>query len=49
MNLQEKTQIEKDCDKPEILEKFNGCCSEEQICKCHGQEMVEKMKKENKL
>ena len=34
---------------PEILEKFHGKCSEEQVKKCHGQEMAEKMKKEGKF
>ncbi len=29
--------MENDCDKPEILTKYNGCCPEEQKCKCHEQ------------
>ncbi len=29
------------CDKPEILEKFQGHCDDNQMFKCHGDEMLE--------
>lgn len=38
-----------ECDKPEIRDSFDSGCSEEQIRKCHGHEMVEKLKAEGKL
>lgn len=38
-----------ECDKPEIRDSFKeGFCSQEQTIKCHGQEFLEKLKKEGK-
>lgn len=45
MKLEDNTN----CDKPEIKERHHGKCPEDQVRKCHGQEMVDKLKKENKL
>ena len=38
-----------ECDKPEIKDSFKEKCSEEQILKCHGREMLEQLKKEGKI
>ena len=38
-----------ECDKPEILEKFKGKCSEEQTIKCHGHAALEKYKEDGKI
>lgn len=35
---------ETECDKPELLKQHGGKCPEEQILKCHGREMLERMK-----
>jgi len=46
----EKHAEECECDKPEIRDSFKkGNCSEEQIIKCHGREMLDKLKKEGKI
>ncbi|MFX1253805.1 MAG: hypothetical protein ACFFCZ_19500 [Promethearchaeota archaeon] len=38
-----------ECDKPEIRDSHKGNCTKEQIIKCHGQEMLEKLKQEGKI
>ena len=36
---------DRECDKPEIRDSFKtGCCSEEQIIKCHGEECLNRLK-----
>ncbi|MFO8019002.1 MAG: hypothetical protein R6U96_10225 [Promethearchaeia archaeon] len=40
-----KESHECECGKPEIRKSFKeGCCSDEQIVKCHGQEYLNRSK-----
>lgn len=44
-NKEEKIH-ECDCDKPDVRNLFkNGCCSDEQIMKCHGKENLLNLKR----
>lgn len=46
--MSKTTTGDKACDKPDVLARHGGKCSDEQVLKCHGREMLEKLKEANK-